>query len=89
MREFLCYLVCFGDGDERAKGSGGFASVDEGGVVSGGGDVLWVAEAVASEYAVELEGFKGMPGVRWGGGVSGTDVRHVVQMHIGNIRWGD
>ena len=51
--------------------------------------MLWVAEASASEYVVEIEGFKGMPGVRWGGGIVWTDIRHVVHMHLGNIGWGD
>ena len=51
--------------------------------------MLRFAEAVASENAVELEGVKGTPGVRWGGGAAWTDVGHVVQMHLGNVEWGD
>ena len=63
MRNFRFPLVCFGDGGEFAKSGGGFAGVDKGGVVSGGGDVLRVAEAATSEYTVDLEGFKVTPGV--------------------------
>ena len=82
-------LVYFGDGGKFAKVGGGFSGVDEGGVNGDGGDVLRFAEAVASENAVELEGVKGTPGVRWGGGAAWTDDGHAVQMHLGNVEWGD
>ena len=75
MREFLFPLVCFGDGGECANSGGGFAGVDEGGVVSGRGDVRWVAESATAEYSVDIEGFEGSPGVRWGGSVAWMDVR--------------
>ena len=51
--------------------------------------MLRVAVASASEYVVELEGVKDTPGVRWVGGVAGTDVRHVVNIHLSDIGWGD
>ena len=58
-----------------------------GGFVRSLGDVIRVAEVATSEYALELEGVKVMPGVQWGGGVAWTDVRNVVHMHLGNIGW--
>ena len=86
MREFLCSLVFFGDGGGCAEVGGRFSSVYEGGVVSGRCDVLWVAEAEASEYAVGLDEVEGTSCVQWGGGVAGTDVRHGVRIHPGNVR---
>ena len=56
IREFLFSLICFGYGGEGAESGGGFAGVNEGGVVGGRGDVIWVVEPVTDEYAVEFEG---------------------------------
>ena len=68
---------------------GGFAGVKEGVVFGSRGDVLWVAESATAEYSVELEGVEGSHGVRWGGGVAWTDVRHIMQVHLGDVGWGD
>ena len=48
-----------------------------------------VAEVATYEYMVKLEGVEGTSGVGWGGGVVWMDVRHVVQVHLGAIGWGD
>ena len=51
--------------------------------------MLGVAEPETVKYLVESEGVKGSPGVQWGGGFAWTDVRNIVQVHIGNVGWGD
>ena len=58
MKEFWFDLVLFGGVDECANSGGLFSNINEGDVVSGGGDVLRVAEAATSEYLLELEGVK-------------------------------
>ena len=56
MKEFLFILIFFRRCGEGAGSGGGFAGVNEGGVVGGRGDVIWVVEPVTDEYSVELEG---------------------------------
>ena len=49
MGEFSFTLICFGYGGEGAKSGGGFAGVNESGIVGGGGGVLGVAEMATAK----------------------------------------
>ena len=78
-----------GGGGEFSEIGGGFVCVNKGGVIGGIDGVLWIAESATPKDLVDLEGVKGSPGVRWGVGVPCTELWHVVQVHIGNVGWGD
>ena len=51
--------------------------------------MLGVAELATSKYYVDIDGVEVSSGVRWVGGVAWTYVRHIVQVHLGDVRWGD
>ena len=58
MGDFRFPLVCFGGGGEGANRGGGFAGVNESGIVGDRGDVLGVSETATAENAVDIEGSK-------------------------------